>query len=780
MTSFIQQYGPEIAEWYRVCAITPGEKAPMGRAWQEKTITPEQCASFPTPDAGIGIICGKGEHPCYALDFDIEGDPEAAKEALAFARESLKADDGMLYRVGMAPKFLIPVTAVEPSWRKCASRWFKKDGKRARLEFLGDGQQFVAAAVHPGTGQPYRWHGTPILGDMIDPPELLPSVDQAQIALLIEGFERIMLKHGWFADGKEVLPTGNTALMADLTPQYPLGLSIEEAKALLDRFDVYDDYEQWVRVGMALHHEFGRRPDVSDALMLFDEWSRKSEKYGGYETVKEKWESFGRYKGGLSVTMKWVRAEVANRLFDKGGEMTEAGRAVRFARYYCDTLRYGVDTGRWYRWDGFRWRMIMDAEAMSLATYSVDELLRDDITALCTDDDMKKKLSRFYTQMQLSDKPKKILNYAKGVDTLWVKASQFDSDPTYFAVANGVLNLDTLELEKPSQSQMVSKTSYVDYDPEATCPTWEKALLDIFEGDTAMADYIQRVFGYAMLGYPDERKMVILFGNGANGKSTIINTIRDIFGEYGHVAESSLVTTKSSFGTSSGAANPEVMALRRKRLVIMSEADEKSRMQEAKLKSLVSLDTISGRGLYENTISEFKPSWLLVMAANHIPTINGLDDGIWSRIHIVPFTRNFERDPKGPDRTLDRKLKAEYSGILNWLLEGIRKYRKDKLKAPEKIQTEVAEKRDEMDMLGEWLAERCEVKDGNRCPVGAAYQSWRAFAESRGELERLASAKALTTELKRRGIRSKLASFHGKVCRCYDGLSLTDLLGGQA
>ena len=779
MTSFIQQYGPEIAESYRICAITPGEKAPMGRAWQEKTITPEQCASFPTPDAGVGIICGKGEHPCYALDFDIEDDEAAAKDALAFARESLNAGDGMLYRVGRAPKFLIPVTAAEDGWRKRTSRWFTKDGKRSRLEFLGDGQQFVAMAIHPSTGKPYRWHGTPLLGGLIDPPDFLPVVTEEMLDTLIKGFERIMLKHGWRGDGREVSPTGSTLNMVDLMPQYPLGMAIEEAQALLDRFPVYDDYEQWVRVGMALHHEFSKRAEAGDALMLFDEWSRKSEKYAGYETVREKWESFGKYRGGLSVTMKWVRAEVANRMFDKGGEMSEAGRAVRFARYYCDLVRYAVDQHRWYQWNGYRWRPITDAEVKNLAAYSLDTLLREDIEKLNADEDTKKKLNRFYSQMQFSDKPKRILAYAESIDTLWVRADKFDADPRYFAVANGVLDLSELVLVEPSQNQMISRTSPVDYDPEATCPTWEKALRDIFDGDGEMVDYIQRVFGYAMLGYPDERKMVILFGNGANGKSTIINTIRDIFGEYGHTAEANLVTARSSFGTSAGSARADVMALQHKRLVIMSEVDEKSRMQEAQLKSLVSTDTISGRGLYDKSISEFKPSWLLVMAANHIPSISGLDDGIWSRIHIVPFTHNFERDPNGPDRELDRKLKAEYSGILNWLIEGIRKYRKDKLKAPEKVQTEVADKRSESDMLTEWLDERCEVGEGKRVPVGVAYQSWRTFAESRGELERLASAKALTTELKRKGIHSKRASFHGKVCRCYDGLGLTDLLGGQ-
>ncbi len=105
----INELGPDIVDiGYLVCAIAPGKKYPMGKAWGEHPLTADECRNFKPSDAGVGIICGKGQIPVYGLDFDIPGDPNFAIEIRKAVAKCLRCDD-LLYRVGQPPKFLVPV-----------------------------------------------------------------------------------------------------------------------------------------------------------------------------------------------------------------------------------------------------------------------------------------------------------------------------------------------------------------------------------------------------------------------------------------------------------------------------------------------------------------------------------------------------------------------------------------------------------------------------------------------------------------------------------------------
>ena len=776
--SYIREFGAQLAASFQVCAITPGDKRPIGRGWQDHPLTPEDCASFATEDAGVGIILGKGEYPCYAIDVDVAGDEECANELREFIAGKLQIEEQyLIYRVGNAPKFLVPVCGMEAGWKKAMTPWFEKDGHRSRIEFLGEGQQFVALAIHPVTNKPYEWRGMPLINDFIDPPQCLPKVSRELVNEILAGSADIFLSHGWKkSDGGTVVNSSTDASADELAPQYRMGASIEQATKWLSDFPGKDDYDTWLKVGMALHHEFGRSEFSEDAIGLWDKWSSGGKAYRGRDDIAYRWDSFGK-RSGRSVTCRWLKYEYEKRHYDFSAEMTEEGRIARFVRYYEGSLKYALDADRWYKWNGLIWQPLFQSEVDAMAREILGPVLRDDIEEMCKTMDSKDtvRLWKFYGTMQAAGKAHTIAQGAEKCEQLWCKTSDFNSIPRYFGVRNGVIDLETQKFKPAEKSMMVSLQANVDFDSSATCPRWEQTVSEIFFEDKDLVDYVQRLFGYMMLGNPTEEIMAIFHGNGSNGKSTLMHVLTDLFGGYAHTASADLVTSIGNSKSSAGGARADIVALQHKRLVVMSELDMKARMQEATLKSLVSLDAISARGLYESGIRTFRPSWVVTMLTNYMPRIDGADDGIWRRIHAVPFDRNFDSDKAiKKDTHLVEKLEAESSGILNWLLEGVRKYKERGLKQPEKVKAESSEYKQSMDIIGEWLTERCRMSADERVPAALAYNAWDIYSKANGVDYLIKSRTDLTKVLKKRGIECKPVVFEGKMQRCYYGFTLNE------
>ena len=779
--SYIREYGPELARDYPVCAIEPGDKRPIGKEWQKHPLTPDECRNYPVEDAGVGILCGVGDYPCYAIDVDVLADADCVKAIYQMIAEACDVP-APCYRVGNYPKLLVPVIGAEAGWKKMVTPWFEKDGLRSRVELLGAGQQFVAVAIHPTTKKPYEWHGDRLAGRFIDLPEVLPCLSLAKVQEIMRRASEIMAAHGWTqASGGEMVQ--GTDLSADeLAPQYPIGATIEEARLWLSDMKGYDDYETWLKVGMALHHEFGKGAEAEDALALWNEWSMRSESYKGMNDLAYRWAGFGR-RTGRSVTCRWLQYEYQRRHFDKAAEPTEEGRAARFASYFRGSVRYAIDTEAWYQWNGLFWRKLSNSEAEGLAGYAIDELLRFDIEAQEKTGKDEKAMAPWhalYKKMQMGNKSRMILAEARKHKIIHCLSSDFDSNPKYFGVRNGAVDLETGAFCKPEPAMLISMRAGTEYDAAATCPNWERTVSEVFFGDEEMIDYVQRFFGYTILGKPHEEIMSIFHGNGCNGKSTIVNVMRDLFGDYGHAASADLLTSIGRRYSTAGGTRADLIALKGKRFVVISEIDQSARLQESDMKALVSTDELSARGLYQAQMSSFRPTWVVTMLTNYLPSIDGSDQGVWRRVHAVPFDRDFSDDPtitKDVDRA--DKLRAELPGILNWVLAGAKKYRESGLKVPKKVLDECAEYKQSQDVLGEWLEERC-VGDGRdenlALPVALAWASWDAYVRQNSHSAKHAidSKAKLSKALMRRRVQSRAMQFNGRVQRCYIGIALND------
>jgi putative DNA primase/helicase len=215
--------------------------------------------------------------------------------------------------------------------------------------------------------------------------------------------------------------------------------------------------------------------------------------------------------------------------------------------------------------------------------------------------------------------------------------------------------------------------------------------------------------------------------NGANGKSTFLNTLRALVGGYGcQASPQSFIAQKYDTGSRS-----DIVRISHARFIATSETEQHHRLAESFVKQWTGGEQISTRQLYGKQM-EFLPPGKIWLASNHKPVIRGGDDAIWRRIRLVSFDRTFgtkERDPH-----LAKKLANEFSGILNWAIEGCIKWQKQGLNPPKSVLAAVQQYRDEMDVVGAWIEENCELGADRKELVNSLYLDFKTWAENNTEL----------------------------------------------
>jgi putative DNA primase/helicase len=235
--------------------------------------------------------------------------------------------------------------------------------------------------------------------------------------------------------------------------------------------------------------------------------------------------------------------------------------------------------------------------------------------------------------------------------------------------------------------------------------------------------------------------MFILFGSGANGKSTFLNTLMYLLGDY-----ATATTTETFMARKGEQIGNDLARLRGTRLVTTTETEFGKKLAEALIKQITGNDRITARFLYGEFFN-FLPTFKVFMATNHKPTIKGTDHGIWRRIKLIPFTNRIPEEKQ--DKHLEEKLKKEASGILNWLLEGVCRWRREGLKTPKIVLTATDEYRCDMDIIGNFVKECCIQKPGITTKAKELYAAYQKWCSSNNE--RIASEKYLALRLQELG-----------------------------
>ena len=375
---------------------------------------------------------------------------------------------------------------------------------------------------------------------------------------------------------------------------------------------------------------------------------------------------------------------------------TDSANASRLARLHGDKLRYIVEWKSWAVWDGTHWeRDPSDVLAAELAKHIAQDIFKDAL--LLEDETPRKRAMGWAFGSANAHRIAAALKLARGVGGIPISLEDLDRQWWLLGVRNGVIDLRTATHRDALPEDLMTMQAAVTYDPNATCPQWEKAVAAWFP-DPSMRDYLQRLCGHALVGTQEAEHIVVIhYGDGANGKGTFFRVIGRILGPYFTVLHKSLLVH-----TRHTAHDTEVAKLFRTRLAVAVETDKRQRLAEAQLKNLTGGDRISARRLYENPW-EFEPTHSLHMQTNFLPEIEGRDEGIWRRVKVLPWTETFDGSRR--DNKLATKLQIEAPGILNWLIEGVLAWQENGLDEPDAVVKATAAYRETEDILARFAGQ---------------------------------------------------------------------------
>jgi putative DNA primase/helicase len=424
-------------------------------------------------------------------------------------------------------------------------------------------------------------------------------------------------------------------------------------------------------------------------------------------------------------------------------QWTDTTNAFRLLREYGKDIRYNAAWKKWVVWTGDHWQMddgcLVHDKGLRMVRNIYGELIK---TADYRD---RLDIEKYAIQSESVRRRKAFVEAASWIPDLNVRTDDLDADPWLFNVRNGTVDLRTGELRAHRQEDMITKIAQVEFERGAECPIWKQFVREIMNYNAELIEFLQTAAGWALTGDTSEQAMFILFGSGANGKSTFLNTIMRILGDY------AIATNTDTFMKRSGdQISNDIARLRGARFVTTTEAEQGKQLSEPLIKQITGNDVMTARFLYGEFFS-FMPTFKIFMATNHKPLIKGTDHGIWRRIKLVPFTVTVAADKQ--DKKLEQKLMAEGGGILNWMLEGAGRWRAEGLKTPVVITSATDEYRGEMDVIGSFIKERCVQGPGVSIRARELFKVYQDWCEENNE--HACSERFLGLRLKELGLKQK-------------------------
>lgn len=392
--------------------------------------------------------------------------------------------------------------------------------------------------------------------------------------------------------------------------------------------------------------------------------------------------------------------------------------AERFVTQHAEALRF-VHGLAWHEWDGARWRED-DQRADTAAAIQTVKAAVAQLQHLKGDarDDL-------YKDIRMSEKASGIdgmLKLASALPPISASHKSLDADPALFNTPDGTIDLRTGHIRPNDRADMITKVSGAvisgEHDDE-----WGQFIGRILPDQDVRA-FVQRLFGYSMLGEVREHVMPIFTGTGANGKGTLRDAIAHAFGDYSiEVDPAMLMESKHErHGTFK-------MRLRGARLAFCSETEKGRRFAESTMKRLVGGDPIEANLMHRNPIS-FDPSHTLIMLTNHLPAVSGDDPAVWRRILVVPFDVVIPEDER--DAELPRKLRDAAPAVLTWVYQGWLDYQQQGLAPPAAVRARTHQYQLDSDVLGRFMAERVLENPHGHVRARELFAAWSGWcAENR-------------------------------------------------
>jgi P4 family phage/plasmid primase-like protien len=404
-----------------------------------------------------------------------------------------------------------------------------------------------------------------------------------------------------------------------------------------------------------------------------------------------------------------------------GEHFTDLGNARRLVARSGRDLRYCHPWAKWLVWDSMRWALDDTGEVARRAKGTVTAMYAE---AAGADDETRKATAKHALRCESDARIWAMIKQAQSEPGIPILPGNLDGDKWLLNTLSGTVDLKTGKLREHRRQDLLTKMAPVFYEPAATCPMWLAFLDRIMAGNQDLIAFLQRAIGYALTGDTSEQVLFVLHGTGANGKSTLLETVRAMLGsEYAIQIRPETLMIKQN-----DTIPNDVARLKGARLVNARETEDGRRLAEGLVKEMTGGDTMTARFLYAEHF-DFRPEFKLFLAANHKPVIRGTDIAIWRRIRLVPFTVTIP--PEEQDLGLPARLETELDGILAWAVRGCLDWQRYGLGIPAEVRAATEAYRAESDILASFLDER--TTKAPEVAAGQLYEAYKTWAESNGE-----------------------------------------------
>lgn len=733
-------------------------KAPLGRQWQIEALKdPPYCIDHPVAHAlNTGILC----NGLRAIDFDIDDDVllmrchqiaiDMLPPGALIRRRAGSARCMMVYRAAEGePPNATPITGVTHG----------QAGKSCKLEVLGRGHQFVAFGTHWEALAELEWpNGAP--GEVRR--DELPEVTEKQIHDFLAACAPII-------DAPPPRYTNGKDRDQEHTPGEAQAAPLRVAAALhtIGNTGPPNWDRWWNYIGMAVWRATGGSELGWEA---WNAWSAGNAAYNA-DAARERWDHYftsppdqlgagtiiwlarkakeARARAALGdpppAEQWWYEEEgegerpagdepqAADDADDLVGIVSEGAIADAFGRQHRARLRFDHHAGKWFLWDGIRWRREETKLAYRWAHQKARVIAADKEKAAVIVSAGKAAFAAGVERIAQSDR------------AFAVTSEIWDADPWLLGTPGGTVDLRTGEFRPAAREDYITKLTAVAPADAVDCPQWLAFLHQTFAGDAGLIRFLQQWHGYSLTGSTREHALLFGHGHGGNGKTVLLNTISNIMGDYCRTA------AMDTFTAAKHDRHPtELAALVGARMVCASETEEGRAWSEVRIKQLTGGDRIAARHMRQDFF-EFTPQFKLIVIGNNVPELHNVDDAARRRLNIVPFTQK----PPVIDRNLEQKLRAEWPGILRWAIVGCLDWQKNGLIRPDAVAASTAEYFNEQDLLGQWIEERCVQTDDDggqaKDTVASLMASWRNYAKAHGE--DVWSSRRFVTSMRKRGFR---------------------------
>ena len=421
--------------------------------------------------------------------------------------------------------------------------------------------------------------------------------------------------------------------------------------------------------------------------------------------------------------------------------LTDAGAGEAFCSVFGHMVRFDHRRRHWLLWDDHYWRPDADEQVHRLAVAFAKQWQHAALGIVNYDE--RRRVTEYALKLEKRGAVESMLWFAKSMLPIACAGDRWDANHWLLGCTNGIVDLRTGDVRAGDRDDFITQQTGNPFDPDAECPRWDQFLIEVFDNDETLIDYVQRALGYSLTGDMREQCFFVGFGSGSNGKSIFLDTLESVWGTYAHRADMRVFA-----GGSADATHFHMADFRGRRLVFAAETRTNSRMNEHTIKNFTGGESMRVEEKYGDPFT-IKPCGKIWLGVNHRPRVMDDSFGFWRRVRLIPFVRTFAGS--GEDRMLRDTLRAEAPGILAWAVRGCLRWQHEGLETPAVVMAQTDDYQAGEDPLTEFFEQRTIVDAENEVPFATLFSAYRGWATEQGFAERdKMTAKGFGNALQRR------------------------------